>query len=155
MLMSRTVQQAGSWILVAGIALILAGLPGCSPSWKTYPVQGRVTFPDGTPLTHGTVEFESQNPSAKGLNARGEIKRDGSYRLTTFKDGDGAIEGAHRVIVVVPPQFLSQNMAGPPPRLVIDPRFQSYASSGLTCTIVPGDNNYPIRVEKPAGESKP
>lgn len=58
------------------------------------PVSGKVTF-KGKPLTHGTVDFE---PEA-GREAHGAIQPDGGYTLTTFKDGDGAVVGKHRVSI--------------------------------------------------------
>src|SRR5205085_213820 len=89
---------------VSCLALCVTSLvvAGCGKSQKTYPVEGSVTYPDGKPLVGGSVEFESQEAETKGLNARGDIGADGSYRLKTGKD-DGAVEGSHRVIVVPPP----------------------------------------------------
>ncbi|MDR3622851.1 MAG: hypothetical protein P4L85_26090 [Paludisphaera borealis] len=60
----------------------------------TVPVQGKVTY-KGKPLTHGTVVFE---PDA-GREAHGEIGPDGGYTLSTFKAGDGAVAGKHRVSI--------------------------------------------------------
>ena len=57
-------------------------------------VRGNITF-DGTVVSSGSVEFW---PDA-GRPARGEIKEDGSYELTTFEPGDGAIVGHHVVTI--------------------------------------------------------
>ncbi|HUG89788.1 MAG TPA: hypothetical protein VML55_03080 [Planctomycetaceae bacterium] len=48
-------------------------------------------------MTSGTVEFESIEHR---VNARGAIQRDGTFRLSTFTDGDGALAGRHRAVVV-------------------------------------------------------
>jgi hypothetical protein len=61
-----------------------------------YPVTGRVTY-KGMAIQRGTVLFSPLD--AKLPPARGVIEADGSYRLTTFRDGDGAVAGEHRVIV--------------------------------------------------------
>jgi hypothetical protein len=70
-------------------------LAGCGPSRpETASVSGRVTY-QGKPLPDGTVTFY---PTA-GRPGRGTIGPDGTYKLTTFKDGDGAILGKHRVTI--------------------------------------------------------
>ena len=44
---------------LAFVALLFAAASGCSDgNPKTHPVSGEVRFPDGKPLTKGTVEFE-------------------------------------------------------------------------------------------------
>jgi hypothetical protein len=106
-------------------------------------VEGKVVFPDGKPVTNGTIEFEPKNPDLKDMKARGEIQPDGSYRLTTVTEGDGAVEGPHRVIVVV------STRNGP----VIDPRYQAFDSSGLDVMVGPRQNHIPLRVEKPTPRS--
>jgi hypothetical protein len=86
--------------LLAALIPILGSGSGCGvpeASAKlatTVPVSGKVTY-KGKPLTHGTVVFE---PDA-GREAHGEIGPDGVYRLSTFKQGDGAVVGAHRVSI--------------------------------------------------------
>ena len=70
---------------------------GCGRAGVTvYPVTGRVTY-KGMAIQRGTVLFSPLD--AKLPPARGVIEADGSYRLTTFRDGDGAVAGEHRVIV--------------------------------------------------------
>jgi hypothetical protein len=85
-------------LLVLPAAWLLA-VGGCGSSGAvnttTIPVKGRVTY-KGQPLTQGTVLFE---PEGAGKEARGEINPDGTYVLTTYKPGDGAVPGAHRVSI--------------------------------------------------------
>jgi hypothetical protein len=56
------------------------------------PVKGKVTY-KGKALTNGSVSFE---PDA-GRQAHAEIQPDGTFELSTFKAGDGAVAGTHRV----------------------------------------------------------
>jgi len=81
-----------------------AALSGCSPADPQKPklgkVTGRVTF-QGKPVTSGSVMF---TPSANeggttGQLASGRIESDGTFTLTTFDTGDGAILGEHIVTV--------------------------------------------------------
>ena len=62
---------------------------------QTVPVKGKVTY-KGKPLTEGQIIFE---PDAGGREAHGSIQPDGTFELTTFTKGDGAVTGTHRVAV--------------------------------------------------------
>lgn len=81
-------------------SLFLLPCAGCGSNAQTayttstVPVKGKVTL-NGKPLTKGMVTFEPDS----GREAHGDIKSDGTYVLTTFKEGDGAVPGTHRVAV--------------------------------------------------------
>ncbi|MDR2116026.1 MAG: hypothetical protein LBP87_06565, partial [Planctomycetaceae bacterium] len=64
-------------------------LVGCS---KNCAVTGKVTLPDGTPLTVGKVVFETDT-----MVSTGSIQKDGTYKLGTLKQNDGAPRGLYRV----------------------------------------------------------
>lgn len=72
-------------------------LAGCSSNGrlKTAVVSGKVTF-NGKPVPNGTVLFIPETP---GPTATGEIGPDGSYALTTYQKGDGAVLGKHKVVI--------------------------------------------------------
>ncbi len=137
-----------------------AGALGCGGGGSTtYPVTGRVTFPDGKPLSTGTVEFQPVAPSGDGekpsanptgrISARGMIQADGSYALGTFGTDDGAVEGKHRVLVTpgLPPGPINP---ASPSKPVIHSRFQRYETSGLEFTVTPdGPSTFDITVERP------
>jgi len=117
---------------------------------KTYPVSGKVVFPDGAPLTTGGVVL-CESMAAKGTqpNARGAIRSDGTFRLSTFGESDGALAGKHRAVVRAKrdaADFLERNII---PRPVIDPRFEDYEKSGLQFTVQPGNNEVTLVVERP------
>ena len=69
---------------------------------ETFPVAGKITY-DGQPVTQGTVVFYPE----EGRSAMGTIAADGSYRLTTFEDGDGALPGRHTVTITAIAQSAS------------------------------------------------
>src|SRR5262249_150116 len=73
--------------------LVLWGVSGCGGE-TVFPVSGKVTYKDGTPVTDGLVIFE---PVSQKSSARGEIRADGSFQLGTYKDTDGALEGDYKV----------------------------------------------------------
>ncbi len=91
--------------LLIGFLLIAAAcLGGCGsrprPLPKTYPVHGKVTYKDGTPLDNGVMRF---HPEAEpSVTTAGTIQPDGTYRLATMRDNlraDGAVAGPNRVSV--------------------------------------------------------
>ncbi len=47
-------------------------------------------------MTKGTVRFE---PDGYGRMASGKLQSDGTFVLSTLKDGDGVVAGHHRVFV--------------------------------------------------------
>lgn len=77
-------------LLVSGCASSAAG-----PAGSMLPVKGRVTY-KGQPLKEGSISFR---PEDDGRGAHGRIEPDGSFVLTTFKEGDGASAGIHRIAV--------------------------------------------------------
>src|SRR5262249_41535734 len=81
------------------VAVALLSLVGCGGP-RLYPVHGKVTWENGTEareLVGGLVICESENGQ---VGARGDIEQDGSFRLTTYKPGDGLLPGKYRVAVV-------------------------------------------------------
>jgi len=70
-------------------------LVGCGPSHPAcYPVSGKVIY-DGQTVTQGTITFYPE----QGRSALGKIEPDGTYSLTTFSAGDGALPGRHAVTI--------------------------------------------------------
>ncbi|MDA0283960.1 MAG: hypothetical protein O3B13_15505 [Planctomycetota bacterium] len=125
----------------------LAVLTGCSDRPQTYLVHGMVVYPDGKPLTKGTVEFEALDLK-RPITASGEIAADGTFQLGTFEANDGAIAGSHRVAVIADPE-IGTGAERPEllPPLVLDPRFSEFKTAGLEFTIKPGINNLLVEVD--------
>jgi len=85
------------------IAVASATSAGCSRSpYDLAAVNGKVTI-DGLPFTQGKVMFA---PIATGKDrnagrpAFGLLEPDGSFSLTTYSTGDGAVVGEHWVTVI-------------------------------------------------------
>lgn len=83
---------------------LMIGITGCGRSGAEYrvaPVKGKVIY-NGQPVTSGGIRLRPvEVPGAKegslGKPAAGEVKSDGTFVLTTYKDGDGAVVGKHEV----------------------------------------------------------
>ncbi len=141
------------WLIPSFVVLLVAA--GCeSQQPRTFPVRGKVTYQDGTPVTAGMVEFEPAPqegaPLAERYNARGRIHDDGSYSLTTFREGDGAVAGRHRVIVQEP--YPDADLEAGPRRWKpsIDPSYRRYEESGLEFDVKTEENEITIVVTRPA-----
>jgi hypothetical protein len=130
-------------IRLAGAAVILAtlSLAGCNRQ-PIYPVSGVIVGPDGSPITTmpgAAIEFESVDFKA---SANSSIDDKGAFRLTTASPGDGAYLGKHRVAIIRP-------YIGPENRVphVIDPKYESFETSGLQIDVEPKSNDIKITVE--------
>jgi hypothetical protein len=91
--------------LVASVCVVLSAA-GCSGGDPNQPKLGRVygtVSYKGKPVEGGHVVFtpSAEKGGATGQTATGEIASDGSYELTTFNTGDGAILGQHIATVTV------------------------------------------------------
>ena len=135
--------------------LAIVYLAGCGDPKVT----GKVTFPDGTPLTVGQVMFQKE-----GFIASGDIKKDGTYSAGKAKDGDGLPPGTYKVFIngastydaaeLAEIQEQSANSGGAPvfrtprPINLIATKFESAGTSDLTVE-VKGNTKYDITVEPP------
>jgi len=131
-----------------GLLLLFCGITsGCNRQPTANLVHGTVVFPDGQPLTRGTVEFEAMNQT-KPITASGEIAKDGTFRLGTFAANDGAIAGEHRVAVVSDYEIgTGVERPGELPPLQIHPKFRSFKTSDPKFTIKPRMNNILVEVD--------
>lgn len=94
-----------TWILLSVVTSALAF--GCGgggdgvPKLPTIPVEGKLMV-DGKPF--GPVEIvltpSPADPKTKKHSPRGKASLEGAFTLSTYKEGDGAPEGAYDVTLV-------------------------------------------------------
>ena len=113
---------------------------GCSSS---VTVKGTVKYPDGEPLTRGIVFFQN---AARTLMYQGTLQPDGSFALGVLKDGDGIPPGDYLAWI---------SNANTDFEIIIDPKYVSPQTSGLTYSIDTKRSNIEIIVERPSGTRKP
>jgi hypothetical protein len=107
----------------------------------TFPVSGVVEWNDGllaTELAAGNVSLRLVDGGSIPTNPRGTIGSDGTFVLRTYEPGDGAPAGKYQAIVV---PTMSRDDEGPQPKLIMDPRFQDYTTSGLEVEVKPEPSN--------------
>src|SRR5215475_82944 len=95
-----SVQGFGRYSAVVSLFLMILGCGGGAGRPPLAKVSGKVTYA-GKPVTTGSVMFTPVAGSASDSAriATGQIESDGSYSLTTFDTGDGAVLGQHLVTV--------------------------------------------------------
>jgi|YNPMSStandDraft_1061717.scaffolds.fasta_scaffold34552_2 hypothetical protein len=146
------------WWIGVGFGLWAAvGLIGCGGP-TLCPVQGRIMYTDGTPakeLAGYTVTFESVDQAATadkpGISGWGEVKSDGTFQISTYRPGDGAVPGRHRVAINPPPSLSDE----PPTPPVIPLKYASFETSGLEVQIAPGPNDVTLTVQRNLPEKQP
>src|SRR5262245_36565945 len=101
------------WLVPVLAVLVTAGCSG-DPN-KPYPVRGVIVFENGQPakeLVGGSVTFVPLPEEPGSGIASGTIAEDGTFVLSSKKEGDGAVAGKHRV-VIEPPGLESQGDDAP------------------------------------------
>ena len=126
------------------VIIVLACVIGCSDKSQ---VSGKVVFGDGSPLTAGTVVFDNGQEQAKGA-----ISEDGTYRLSSVANNDGIKPGEYGVYITGAFGFNKAVTMTPGtvprPDDLIDVKFTSRQTSGLSCT-VKGKTVFDIEVTPP------
>jgi len=127
--------------------LVVLVFAGCGRPSRTVPAGGVVVL-DGKPVAGAAVLL---SPVAGGVPARGTTAADGSFALSTFDDGDGAVVGLHHVgIAKMDAQGFVTDDAGLSGKLdgrkiqmraVIPERYMNPATSGLEADVKPGSAN--------------
>ncbi|SIO14988.1 hypothetical protein SAMN05444166_2712 [Singulisphaera sp. GP187] len=129
------------WSDHRGFVLVLAGawvaVSGCGGRDKNelpaVAAAGKVTY-KGNPVSQGTMYFLPDT----GRPATGIIK-DGSFTLTTYNDGDGAVAGKHRVGVISTEDVPTKG-GDSVPKYLIPEKYSQPENSGLEVVIPPTGN---------------
>ena len=128
-------------VLVA--ALLISVLVGCNRRPRVAPVSGVVKY-EGQPLEFGAIMTQP----AQGQPARGMIQSDGSFVLSTFDEGDGAIVGTHKVRISCYEAQRDGMQASEGEislgKLLIPRKYTLYDQSGLTLEVANDGNDQVI-----------
>ena len=148
--------RAAAAALTVCYCFCLAGCGGDADKPKLGKVHGKVTY-KGKPVEAGRVVFTpvAGKGGETGQSAEGQINSDGSYDLTTFNTGDGAILGQHTVTVTLNPPGEDQ-MPKPKADGTIDyklpkslgpKKYEKVDSSPLKCTVEAGGTTFDIELK--------
>ena len=125
------------------LSVLIFSFVGCS---NYVPMKGKVTFSDdGSPLTEGTVFFESPT-----FVSRGSLLEDGTFTMGSFKKNDGLPLGTYRVYIggatiwVVTNEATGDGYDLP----IIEDKYTSMSKSGLSIEVDGKTKTFDIVVEK-------
>jgi hypothetical protein len=124
--------------------LFLPAFVGCSSELKTYPTKGKVVYKDGSPFM-GKIYFEAVNPPH--TRSMATTKADGSFELSTVREGSGSVEGEQvvRVDIDMPdtPDFKNRSK-------VVKLQYLDFMSSPIRVNVEPSNSNFfVIEIERP------
>lgn len=139
--------------LLYSIPLILCGMigvSGCGPSGPAMvKVKGTIAY-KGEPLHSGMITFNPKNPK-EGHVAQSEIAEDGTFALSTFKAGDGAVVGDYIISatsIVDGTEVLEKDRGlGIGGKTVIPERYGDPKTSKLEQTVEFGDDKEDLVIE--------
>lgn len=116
---------------------------------ETARTTGVVTY-NGKPLPYGRVSFRPQ----AGSPATGEIQSDGSFSMSTYGNGDGAIVGTHQISITATEADAGKgNEADPNTEMtvsksMIPKKYTSFSTSELTAEVVAsGENHFTLELK--------
>jgi len=114
------------------------------PRKNVHPVRGTV-FLDGAPLAGAYVVLQAR---AGGKGGRGDARTeaDGSFVLSTYQPGDGAVEGEYAVTVVLRQPFV--DAAGRPGPNQLPERYSKVETTPLRVEVKPGVNDLILEMQR-------
>lgn len=127
----------------ACLAALAIGVAGCNTK-GTYPVEGKVVYDDGTPAVELAGYTVSMDSSEHNVGANGVVQADGTFRIGTYDNDDGALPGTYRVSLSPPTPPIDQ----PAPKPIIDGKYGHMDKSGLTANIKAERNVVELKVER-------
>ncbi len=139
------------WLSSGLVWVACVAAVGCSNQPQVAPVRGFVTM-NGKPLAGGRIMFApiaSGEDKNVGHSAMGQIQQDGSFVLTTYEDGDGALVGSHYPVVM---ENRQEDEPNSPRRTVPGPKIGVVTMNHITFEVVAGeDNMFTIEMDSRAG----
>lgn len=128
---------------VIGIAWTMGLLTTGCGGGNTAPVHGVIIFKDTkTPAKELSGYIITLESTEEPVSATGVVEEDGTFKVNTYRQGDGAIAGKHRV-AITPRQASSD---APPPTSLLPARYGTLKDSGLQIEVKLKQTN-PIELE--------
>ena len=131
------------------VLIPLVFIIGCGGP-KTLPVNGMVEFTGATEPAKElagysiTIEPEAPNAEGKKNSGSGLIAADGTFKISTFEQNDGAVPGKHKVAITPP----VQNGDGPAAKPLISSKYGDLGTSGLIINVEAGKPDVKLEVSK-------
>ncbi len=144
--MNPPTRMPGRRLAVALAGLALLALAGCGGTDRPYPVSGKLVYKDNGEPVKELAGFEVTFTSEKlGKSAVGRVAEDGTFRLTTVRENDGAWPGKYRVILNQPHPEPERGERRHP---VVDLAYENPEKSDLEATVEPQDNTFTFQLRR-------
>ncbi|MBX6312095.1 MAG: hypothetical protein IRY99_04130 [Isosphaeraceae bacterium] len=155
--MDRNIGTRWLAAITPALFLFLWGCGGTDPAKPPLgKVSGKVTY-KGKPVTNGSVIFTpvAGKGAETGQVATGQLESDGSFVLTTFDIGDGAVLGQHTVTVEARSEDINKlnqpkedgTIAYILPKPSVPEKYTKPATSPLRYTVEAGSNHFDIELK--------
>jgi hypothetical protein len=154
----RVLSMKNQWVreLMGALAACacVALICGCGGSSAS---KGRVTgkvVTNGQPVTGGALTFMPVDSKSGAMPAMGKIKTDGTFVVTTDKEGDGAAIGKHTISYSSPPVETPEwdGYGTPPPQPKIE--YQGYVPKENQVEVKAGQNELTVEIVPGAGGAR-
>lgn len=130
------------WCLI--IAALLVAASGCAGD-SPQPVEGSLVWKDGSPAKELEGSLISFDLPEKQTNANGVVLADGTFKLTTSKENDGALAGDYKVVIVERRKAAAGSALAPG---MMDVRYSNPSTTDLKATVKPGVNTITLTVDR-------
>lgn len=133
------------WLSLSIGGLLLATFAGCGGGEDILPVTGVVKYADGT-IPKGEIAVVTFTPDKLGSGlktkgASGDIKPDGTFRLSAIGGSDGAYPGKYKVTVKVLKAYTS-------PVNLVAKKYDSIDTTPLNAEIKSGQQHFEFVLDK-------
>jgi hypothetical protein len=141
-------QLEQGWLSVACRSLILLVaviLAGCGESGAAKaPVKGKVVA-NGQPVTGGRLTFAPADAANVAVSVVGQIQSDGTFVMSTDREGDGVAIGKHQLTYSAPDAQVTETTDGSDP-LVKQSPYAGMVVQQSAVEIKPGQNELTIEL---------
>ncbi|QDT66991.1 hypothetical protein [Calycomorphotria hydatis] len=125
--------------------MVFITLAGCQQADRdeVSPVKGVVIY-QGNPLSGGSIQFiPDSSQGTTGRMATGKIGPDGTFELTTYEPGDGALPGHHKVTISYyeSEEFDPENPTLSESKSLVPEKYGDPTQSGLNAEVLSGKEN--------------
>ncbi len=114
----------------------------------------------------GDLQGSSQCPRGRSRSSQtraspavGEIQSDGTYKLSTFAQADGALPGHHKVFIIAntadPTKIPGSTPGWTPPKDLVPKKYNNVDTSGLEATVTAGQEGDRFQSGMTAGPHRP
>ncbi len=136
-------------LLFGGLAFVI-GCGGGSGEKPTASVTGKVTF-NGEPVKGGSLNFAPAGGGAEpGKPGTAEIGEDGTYSVSTYGDGDGAVVGPHTVSYSAPSPEAAEAEGGDEGHVAAKPsEYDGLVPKETKVTVESGGSTIDVELVKP------